>query len=144
MVTGPESPQSPSRQMEVKDLQQIKPVAKESRDPSSRTEEARLSRARETEKARGDGARGDAARGEQTADGMDREQMEEVKDKINEALAPINIALNYEMKDEIEKVVVEVRNRDTEELIRKIPPEEMLRMAKRMEEMVGVLVDDWR
>ena len=34
-------------------------------------------------------------------------------------------------------------NKETGKVIRQIPPEEMLKIAKRMEEMSGILLDRW-
>jgi len=39
--------------------------------------------------------------------------------------------------------VVKVINKETGKVIRQIPPEEMLKIAKRMEEMSGILLDRW-
>jgi uncharacterized FlaG/YvyC family protein len=40
-------------------------------------------------------------------------------------------------------MVVKVMNRMTEEVIRQIPPEAMLEAARRMEEMSGLLIEEW-
>ena len=70
-----------------------------------------------------------------------QEMLEDIRQSLNITLEPINIKLDYSKNEEIDEIVVEVMNRETEEVIRQIPPEAMVRMAKRMEEMTGLLVD---
>ncbi len=70
-----------------------------------------------------------------------QEMLEDIRQSLNITLEPINIKLDYSRNEEIDEVVVEVLNRETEEVIRQIPPEAMVNMAKRMEEMTGLLVD---
>lgn len=73
-----------------------------------------------------------------------RKKLEEIQQALNETLKDINIGLDFEKNDELEEMVIKVMNRETNELIRQIPPEAMIKMAKRMEEMTGILVDVWR
>lgn len=72
-----------------------------------------------------------------------REQLEEIREAVNEALKDMNVGLDFEEDEETEELVVKVMNREKEELIRQIPPEAMLQVAKRMEEMTGLLIEEW-
>ena len=72
-----------------------------------------------------------------------REQLEEIRDAVNDALKDMNVGLDFEEDEETKELVVKVMNRDTEEMIRQIPPEAMLQVAKRMDEMAGLFVDRW-
>ena len=72
-----------------------------------------------------------------------REQLEEIRQTVNDALENMNIGLDFEEDEETEDLIVKVMNRDTEELIRQIPPEAMLQVAKRMDELTGLFVDRW-
>ena len=71
-----------------------------------------------------------------------KEMLEDIRQSLNVTLEPINIKLDFSENEDIEEMVVEVMNRETEEIIRQIPPEAMIHMAKRMEEMTGLLVDE--
>jgi flagellar protein FlaG len=69
--------------------------------------------------------------------------LEEIKKATNEVLAQLNIQLDFTLDKDLHKVVVKVINKETGKVIRQIPPEEMLKIAKRMEEMSGILLDRW-
>lgn len=71
------------------------------------------------------------------------ENLEQIKDATNKVLEQINIQLDFSYDKELNRMVVKVINKETGEVVRQIPPEEMLKIAKRMEEMVGVLLDKW-
>ncbi|GAB6161264.1 flagellar protein FlaG [Desulfothermus naphthae] len=71
------------------------------------------------------------------------DELEKVKEATNEVLAQLNIQLDFEIDKTLGKVIVKVINKETGKVIRQIPPEEMLKIAKRMEEMSGILIDKW-
>ena len=72
-----------------------------------------------------------------------REELEEIREAVNDALKDMNIGLDFKEDEETEELVVKVMNREKDELIRQIPPEAMLQVAKRMEEMSGLLIEEW-
>jgi len=72
-----------------------------------------------------------------------KEHLERVKDLTNNMLSQLNIKLDYQEDDKLDEMIVKVMNKETDELIRQIPAEEMLELAKKMEEMTGMLVDKW-
>jgi len=74
---------------------------------------------------------------------MSSEELDELKNNLNEALEPINIKLQFTEDDDSGRMVVKVLDRDKDEVIRQIPPESMLKMAQRMEELSGMLIDTW-
>ncbi len=49
--------------------------------------------------------------------------------------------LRFEMDKEADRVIIKVVDRESGEVIRQIPPEEMLNMAKVLDELKGSLVD---
>lgn len=75
---------------------------------------------------------------------LSKEEMNSIRENINAALEPINVRLNFNEDQDSGRMVVKVINSETEEVIRQIPPEAMLKMAQRMEELTGILVDIWR
>ncbi len=74
---------------------------------------------------------------------MTGQELERIREAINGVLKNMNIGLDFKTDKESQKLVVEVMNLETEEIIRKIPPDTMLQVAMRMQEMAGVFVDDW-
>ena len=72
-----------------------------------------------------------------------KERLEDIKNAANDLLARMNIKLDFNLDKQTEEIVVKIRNKENNEVIRQIPPEEMLELAKRMEEMSGILLDQW-
>lgn len=75
---------------------------------------------------------------------LSKDDMNSIRENINAALEPINVRLSFNEDQDSGRMVVKVINSETEEVIREIPPEAMLKMAQRMEELTGILVDIWR
>ena len=70
-----------------------------------------------------------------------RKLQEEIK-KINEAIAVKNIALNYSFNDNTEEIVVKVVEMPSEKVIRQIPPDAILKLRERLQEVLGVIFDE--
>lgn len=78
-----------------------------------------------------------AANPNQQRDGVDLEQAVE---KMNRALRAFNHALEFEVTKS-NRIVVRVIDTNTGEIIRQIPPEELLDSFNRMQDALGVLID---
>ena len=74
------------------------------------------------------------------AHGMHK-RLEEMKAAINQELERLDVGLKFQMNQEADRVVVKVVNRQSGEVIRQIPPEEMLELAQNLKEMSGLLVN---
>jgi len=59
---------------------------------------------------------------------------------VNEFLKPINNSINFSLDEETGITVVKVIDVATKEIIRQIPSEEMLVIAKAIDQMKGLLV----
>ena len=55
---------------------------------------------------------------------------------------PSEIDLDFKVDDTTGEVIVSVLNKDTEEVIRQIPAEEMIKVRQRMIELRGVIYDE--
>ncbi len=62
-----------------------------------------------------------------------------VKD-LNATVQNSQRAIQFSVDDESGNVIIKVIDAETDEIIRQIPPEEVVRLAKRMEESVGSLL----
>ena len=87
-------------------------------------------------------APGKAAPG--SGQGQNLPGFEEAKDRVNKALEQLNVKLSFNLNRDLDRMIVKVVNRETGEVVRQVPPEEMLEIAKRMEEMGGILLDERR
>jgi len=62
--------------------------------------------------------------------------------EANAKLMPDNRKFAYDFHEATNRIVVKVVDRDTDEIIREIPPEQILRATEKMLELVGVLFDE--
>lgn len=76
-----------------------------------------------------------------TQEELEEDVKESVKD-INEIVKKVKEDLAFEMHDETERMMVRVIDRKTQEVIKELPPEEMLDLSARIHEMVGLLIDE--
>lgn len=73
---------------------------------------------------------------------LKREDVDEVLKFLNESSALFNLSLRFQVHDQTSKIVVSVTNADTEEVIRQIPTQEVLDLAERLNDLVGVLFNE--
>ncbi|MGQ9674929.1 MAG: flagellar protein FlaG [Chloroflexota bacterium] len=66
------------------------------------------------------------------------------KEQLQERLRAIDARLMFKVDDVSGRLVAEVRDRATGELLRQVPPEEMMRIARAVTEYLGLLVDERR
>ena len=64
--------------------------------------------------------------------------------KANTRLKTQNIRCEFGYHDDTNRVTIKVLDRDTDEVIREIPPEKTLEMIQKMWELAGFLVDERR
>lgn len=69
------------------------------------------------------------------------EETRKLAEQIQKYLSEINISLSFDVDDKTHDIVVKIINRETGKLIRQIPPEELLKLRQKLEELVGVLVN---
>lgn len=68
------------------------------------------------------------------------ETTKRVAEAMDQYVRSIQSDLQISIHDETGKIVVKVISHETGEVIREIPPEEMLKLAEKMEEMAGGLL----
>lgn len=70
----------------------------------------------------------------------DSQNLSQVREMLDRELSRFNFGLDYQIKDKGE-IVVKVVNKKTGKVIRQIPPEEMLKLAKEMRNLTGVVLN---
>lgn len=68
------------------------------------------------------------------------QDLAEAVKNVNEFVLPINNQLRFSMDEESDTMVVKVIDQTTKEVIRQIPSEEMLAIAKALDTMKGLLI----
>lgn len=81
----------------------------------------------------------------ETKNGEEPEQMEvqEAVEALNNSIEYINRRLRFTIHEDTQRVMVRVVNLETDEVIKEIPPEEVLDTVARIREMIGLLIDKW-
>ena len=62
---------------------------------------------------------------------------------LNDAIEYINRALRFSVHEDTQRMMVKVVNLENNEVIKEIPPEEVLDTVARIREMIGLLIDKW-
>jgi flagellar protein FlaG len=71
---------------------------------------------------------------------VDRKAIEDTVAKIRESIGPANSSLKIEIDPDTDRVVVKVLDDQSGEVIRQIPSQEMVEIAKRLDAMQGIFV----
>jgi len=68
---------------------------------------------------------------------------QETLDEISRDLDTLHaVGLNFTRHEETGRTMVRITNRDTDEVIREIPTKQVLDLAAKIEEMVGIIFDE--
>lgn len=70
---------------------------------------------------------------------LDKDVLKQSVEDTNKALAMMSTSLELSIDDESDEVVTKVIDKDTNKVIRQIPSEEMIELAKRVEEFKSIL-----
>ena len=70
----------------------------------------------------------------------DREKLETATQSVREFVKPINSNLEFSVNDDTGQLVVKIIDRTTREVIRQMPSEEMLSIAKTLDSIKGLFV----
>lgn len=71
---------------------------------------------------------------------LETNQLEELANEINQALARFT-SMNFQVDQEIDQVVVQVVDRANGDVVRQVPQEKLVELAKQMHKMNGMLFD---
>ncbi|MBW1975460.1 MAG: flagellar protein FlaG [Deltaproteobacteria bacterium] len=67
------------------------------------------------------------------------EETKKLAEQIEQYLKEVNVRLAFDIDEKTHDIVVKIINKETGELIRQIPPQELLKLRQKLEELVGVL-----
>ena len=64
-----------------------------------------------------------------------------IADKMNQVASVFNTSLAFSVDESTGKTIIKVMDKETDEMIRQIPPDEMLRMIGKMRYVMGMLLN---
>ncbi|MDR1890372.1 MAG: flagellar protein FlaG [Zoogloeaceae bacterium] len=82
----------------------------------------------------------EAAEQQKKAEEETRQKVREGVKNLNEFIKPYNTSLAFSVDEESGRVVVKVTDNDTKEVIRQLPSEEALALAKALDKLKGLLI----
>lgn len=69
------------------------------------------------------------------------QKLQNLTDAVDSYMSSLGVNLKFHIDEKTDKVQVEVRDPETQKLIRKIPADEMLDLAASIEKMIGLFLD---
>jgi flagellar protein FlaG len=76
-----------------------------------------------------------------TLEEYSNEQLREIAGAFGEAVGLINKGVRVKIDESSHRVITQIVDRDTDEVIRQIPPDELLEVSRRLRAFVGTLLD---
>jgi flagellar protein FlaG len=74
---------------------------------------------------------------------LSADETKQITEDLNDYMSDLQTNLRFSMYEKLDhQVVVEIKNRQTDELIKQIPSEEILELRVKMEELTGMLLDE--
>lgn len=70
-----------------------------------------------------------------------RERLEKKVEQLNETVEIFDKRIHFEIHEETNRIMVRVIENQTDEVISEIPPEKILDLVARIEEMIGLIID---
>jgi len=72
---------------------------------------------------------------------LSTEEVDSTVAAFNEVFKQANVGVRYQVDKKTGDLVISLVDRNTQEVLRQVPPEEILRMRQRLEELLGVIFD---
>ena len=69
-----------------------------------------------------------------------KDQVSAAVNSVKTYIEPINNALEFSLNDDTDQIVVKIVDRETKEVIRQMPSEEMIALAKALDSLKGLFV----
>ena len=73
---------------------------------------------------------------------LNKVEVESAVVSINNAIEHINRALRFSVHEDTQRIMVKVVDVTTDEVIKELPPEDVLDTVARIREMIGLLIDE--
>ena len=83
-----------------------------------------------------------SSHGQNPSASMNAQQTEAVVKSLESYMNALQTSLGFEVNADTDRVVVTITNRETKEVIRQIPPEELVSLQERMKELTGIIFSE--
>lgn len=90
----------------------------------------------------GQGERQDSSRRNGSKAGNSPEEVQSMLNDIEDYLGELKVNMNFKVEDKSGELVVQVLNSETGDVIRQIPPDNVLKLRDKLKELRGVLFEE--
>ncbi|MDM8537831.1 flagellar protein FlaG [Desulfobacterales bacterium HSG17] len=73
---------------------------------------------------------------------ISKEDVEQMVEVLKDLTDTLQTKLNFSVDEGTNNIVVKVIDKDTDKVIRQIPPEELLKLQEKMQDLTGFLLDN--
>ena len=73
---------------------------------------------------------------------LGKSQLNKYAEKLSKVMEILNHSIRFSVDDESDRMIVKIVNSETNEVIRQIPPKEMLQLMHRLDQMAGLMLDE--
>lgn len=70
------------------------------------------------------------------------EEVEKTTRELNSYMDELKTSLGFSINEKTKELMVNIINRDTKEIIKQIPPEELMTIREKMAELAGILLNE--
>jgi len=70
------------------------------------------------------------------------DDLTKIVEEVNDALKSLDVKRGYRVDKELNKTIVSIIDTETDDIIRQIPMEDAIRLAKNINEIIGLFYDD--
>jgi len=102
---------------------------------------ASIGRTAETEQTKGNPRSAEQAKQAKPAE-QDQQPLDDVVSELNSLVRELHRELQFSVDDESGETVIKVVDRETDEVVRQIPSEEVVRLRQRLQEAAGAIFQD--
>ncbi len=75
---------------------------------------------------------------------LTKENINDLVDVLNSAARSVNERVSFKFHEKANRVIMKVVDTKTDEVVREIPPKEMIKLLEHMHELIGMFVDESR
>lgn len=75
---------------------------------------------------------------------LTKDNVDNLVDTLNSAAKSVNEHVSFSFHEKTNRVIMKFTNNETNEVIREIPPKEMIRLLEHMHDLIGMFVDESR
>jgi len=73
---------------------------------------------------------------------LSEEEIESIIKELNQFIQIFNTKIAFEIDKETKKTILRIVDVETNEVIRQIPPEELLQISRRISELLGLIINE--